>query len=88
MQAYIIRTGPTETTVCSTYHKCTKDEQHNIPIGKTIANYKNYIVSDFNDLLPKGSVGELCIGGSGLTRGYLNNPVLTSNKFVHLNQLT
>lgn len=87
MQAYIIRTGPTETTVCSTYHKCTKDEQHNIPIGKTIANYKNYIVSDFNDLLPKGSVGELCIGGSGLTRGYLNNPVLTSNKFVHLNSV-
>ena len=76
--------GPTETTVCSTYHKCTENEQHNIPIGKTIANYKNYIVSEENDLLPKGSVGELCIGGKGLTRGYLNNPALTANKFILL----
>lgn len=70
--------------MCSTYHKCSENEQHNIPIGKTIANYKNYIVSEENDLLPKGSVGELCIGGKGLTRGYLNNPALTANKFILL----
>ena len=80
----IIHTGPTETTVCSTYHKCNRDEQQNIPIGKTIANYKNYIVSEDNNLLPKGCIGELCIGGKGVTKGYLNNPVLTSSKFITL----
>lgn len=84
---YIIHIGPTETTVCSTYHKCNKDEQHTIPIGKTIANYKNYIVSEDNNLLPKGYIGELCIGGKGLTKGYLNNPILTSNKFITLKNI-
>lgn len=87
MQMYIIHIGPTETTVCSTYHRCNKNEQHIIPIGKTIANYKNYIVSEDNNLLPKGYIGELCIGGKGLTKGYLNNPVLTSNKFITLKEI-
>lgn len=79
--------GPTETTVCSTYHRCNEDEQFNIPIGKTIANYKNYIVSEDNNILPKGYVGELCIGGGGLTKGYLNNPALTSEKFIVLSKV-
>ncbi len=79
--------GPTETTVCSTYHKCNKNEQQNIPIGKTIANYKNFIVSEDNNILPKGCIGELCIGGKGLTKGYLNNPLLTASKFVILHNL-
>lgn len=87
MLIYTIHIGPTETTVCSTYHKCNKNEEHNIPIGKTIANYKNYIVSEDNNLLPKGYVGELCIGGKGLTKGYLNNPVLTSSKFITLKDI-
>ena len=76
--------GPTETTVCSTYHKCTTEENNSIPIGKTIANYKNYILSDNNRLLPKGTIGELCIGGNGVTLGYLNNPNLTNEKFITL----
>lgn len=79
---YITLIGPTETTVCSTYHKCNKCESVNIPIGKTIANYKNYIMSEDNQLLPKGCIGELCIGGAGLSSGYINNKKLTEEKFV------
>lgn len=86
MHIYIIHIGPTETTVCSTYHRCIEDEHFNIPIGKTIANYKNYIVSEDNNILPKGNIGELCIGGEGVTKGYLNNSELTSKKFITLNK--
>lgn len=84
---YIILIGPTETTVCSTYHKCNKCENANIPIGKTIANYKNYIMSEDNQLLPKGYIGELCIGGAGLSSGYINNKKLTEEKFVFIKTL-
>lgn len=79
--------GPTEATVCSTYHKCNKDDEITIPIGKTIANYKNYIISEDNQLLPKGYIGELCIGGDGLSKGYINNKKLTQEKFIFLNSI-
>jgi acyl carrier protein len=32
--------------------------------------------------VPIGAVGEICIGGSGVTRGYLNHPAKTGAKFV------
>lgn len=79
--------GPTETTVCSAYHNCKGNETTNIPIGKTIANYKNFIVNEDNNLLPKGFIGELCIGGDGLTKGYLNNEELTKSKFIKLKEI-
>lgn len=76
--------GPTETTVCTTYHQCSPNETGIIPIGHTIANYSNYIVSDDNNLLPKGCIGELCVGGKGVSLGYLNNKKLTNQKFITL----
>uniref|UniRef100_UPI00262CDCCF non-ribosomal peptide synthetase n=1 Tax=uncultured Aquimarina sp. TaxID=575652 RepID=UPI00262CDCCF len=41
-----------------------------------------YIVDDQLNLVPKGVVGELCLGGDGLSRGYLNREDLTSAKFI------
>ncbi|HJT74539.1 MAG TPA: non-ribosomal peptide synthetase, partial [Chitinophaga sp.] len=37
---------------------------------------------DHSNLVPIGAVGELCIGGAGLARAYLNKPELTAEKFV------
>jgi amino acid adenylation domain-containing protein len=74
--------GPTETTVCITFHRCCGDEPSAVPIGKPIANYTVYILDKNGHLAPVGVPGELCTAGPGVTRGYLNNPELTADKFV------
>jgi amino acid adenylation domain-containing protein len=79
-----IEYGPTEATVTSTRNvNLIKDIKRNlITIGKPISNSQIYIVNEFNQLLPVGIPGELCIGGDGITRGYLNRENLTREKFV------
>jgi fengycin family lipopeptide synthetase D len=76
--------GPTEATVCATYYRCPGNAapSANVPIGAPITNYQVYILDRFGNLLPPGLPGELCIAGSGVTRGYLNNPELTAEKFI------
>ncbi|HPZ09328.1 MAG TPA: amino acid adenylation domain-containing protein, partial [Candidatus Eremiobacteraeota bacterium] len=73
--------GPTENTVDTTRFIVDKNYD-NIPIGKPIYNNRVYILDTFNNLQPVGVPGELCIGGSGLARGYLNAPDITEEKFV------
>lgn len=76
--------GPTEATVCATYYHCPKNTTLpiNIPIGIPITNYRVYILDRFGNLLPQGLAGELCIAGCGVTRGYLNRPGLTAERFL------
>ncbi|NLD48503.1 MAG: non-ribosomal peptide synthase/polyketide synthase, partial [Clostridiaceae bacterium] len=76
--------GPTESTVFATYHYIneTDEELGTVPIGKPLANTEIYIVDKYDKLLPVGVVGELCISGDGLAKGYLNRPELTEEKFV------
>lgn len=76
--------GITETTVHITYKEITEsDITNNISnIGKCIPTLSAYIVNDFKKLQPIGVVGELCVSGLGLARGYLHKPELTSSKFV------
>lgn len=74
--------GPTENTVCSAFYFCTGEELTSIPIGKTIGNYRIYILSRDGKLCPVGIPGEIHLGGAGLTRGYLNRPDLTAEKFI------
>jgi amino acid adenylation domain-containing protein len=73
--------GPTETTVCAAYYRYQEGIAAKIPIGKPIANYNIYVMDGNLIILPIGVPGELCITGSGVTRGYLNNPELTAEKF-------
>src|SRR5690606_38118843 len=72
--------GPTETTIWSTSIDINSSE--NINIGKPIGNTSIYILDSALHLCAKGVVGELCIGGDGLARGYLNRADLTCEKFV------
>lgn len=53
-----------------------------IHIGKPIANTQVYIVDKYNNLVPIGVTGELCIAGDGVGAGYLNRPELTAEKFI------
>jgi natural product biosynthesis luciferase-like monooxygenase protein len=74
--------GPTESTVWSTVFKLKKQIGKTIPIGKPIANTQIYILDDYNQLMPIGVPGELCIGGEGVTFGYYNRTELTAEKFI------
>ena len=73
--------GPTETTVWSTLSRVHRSCP-TILIGKPIANTTTYILDPHLKPVPMGVVGELFIGGRGLSRGYLNRPELTTERFL------
>ena len=77
--------GPAEVTVASTALFINSDnfEVYKLKptIGKPIFNTKVSILDQYLDLLPIGIAGELCLSGSGVSRGYLNQPELTFEKF-------
>src|SRR5262249_6691129 len=73
--------GPTETTVWSTTEAVSKVEG-GVSIGRPIANTEIYLLDRHFQPVPVGVVGELCIGGAGVGRGYLNRPELTEERFI------
>jgi amino acid adenylation domain-containing protein len=73
--------GPTETTVAVTYQKVDKLFKR-VPIGRTVQNTANYILDKNGNLAPAGAIGELVIAGRQVSKGYLNRPELTADKFV------
>lgn len=82
---YVNAYGPTETSICaSTYSipKGTLLDTKTIPIGKPIDNTRMYILDTNNKLTAKGVIGEICVAGNGLARGYLNHTELTEEKFI------
>jgi non-ribosomal peptide synthetase-like protein len=72
--------GPTESTVIATYAECRPDEP--VTIGKPIPGALAWILDEALQPVPDGRAGELCLGGPGLARGYVNRPELTREKFV------
>jgi amino acid adenylation domain-containing protein/non-ribosomal peptide synthase protein (TIGR01720 family) len=73
--------GPTETTIWSTIYRVEYSEGV-VSIGKAIANTQLYVLDRHLQPVPIGVPGELYIGGAGLSRGYLNRPELTAEKFI------
>jgi non-ribosomal peptide synthase protein (TIGR01720 family) len=71
--------GPTEVTVDALFDKCSEEK---VSLGKPLSNVTCYILDKDNNPAPIGVIGELCIAGAGVTRGYLNNPKLTNKKFL------
>jgi amino acid adenylation domain-containing protein len=76
--------GPTECTVVATSGCVRSDiDAKGLPtIGRPIANTSIYILDENLREVPPGTEGELCIGGVGVARGYLNRHELTSEKFI------
>jgi amino acid adenylation domain-containing protein len=73
--------GPTETTIYSTGKQILADDQ-SITIGKPIDNTQVYILDDDLKQVTDGHEGEMCIGGYGVGKGYLNRPELSDEKFI------
>jgi thioesterase domain-containing protein/acyl carrier protein len=76
--------GPTETTTFATWHHVTQvdPDAASIPIGRPLANTSVYILDRWQNPVPAGVIGELCIGGPGLAAGYLGEPQLTAARFI------
>ena len=74
--------GPTENTTFSMTYQIQGVQQQDVPIGKPIANSQAYIYDREGCQCSVGQIGEICVAGEGLSRGYLNRPDLTALKFV------
>lgn len=70
--------GPTETTVLSFVNNDVKD----LSIGTPIGGVEPYVLDDNKQLLPRGAVGNLYIGGNQVTRGYINQPKETTERYT------
>lgn len=78
--------GPTETTIGVLTNEVTTDKPvtdlNTVPLGRPIGNTQIYILDKYLEPVPIGVPGELYIGGNNLSRGYLNQPKLTAERFI------
>lgn len=80
--------GPTEATVCATCFEFIQEAKHEdinceLPIGQSIAGVDVYLFDDYMKPLPPGVIGEIYIGGLGLSEGYHGHAShLTKERFV------
>nr|WP_254227806.1 non-ribosomal peptide synthetase [Burkholderia gladioli] len=75
--------GITETTVHVTYWPLSA-EGGGTPagIGRPIPDLSVHVLDANLNPVPIGVAGELCVGGAGVARGYLNQPELTARRFI------
>jgi amino acid adenylation domain-containing protein len=73
--------GPTECTVDTTVC-CVRRAPEQASIGRPVPNAQVYILDENLKPVPLGVRGEICIGGAGVARGYLERPSLTAEAFI------
>lgn len=76
--------GPTEASDDVTHYvvPVPTDDEHNIPIGKPLANTHIFILNDHLGLCPVGVRGEICVAGLGVGKGYWHDEEKTREAFV------
>ncbi|MGA9118210.1 MAG: amino acid adenylation domain-containing protein, partial [Bacteroidota bacterium] len=76
--------GPTESTICCTLFPFDpiQARERNVPIGRPVWNSRIYVLDKSLQAVPIGVVGELFVGGLGLSRGYFNRQDLTAERFI------
>lgn len=76
--------GPTETVVGCMIHQFDplKDTRVSVPIGKPAHNVQIYVLDVSLKPVAQGGIGEICISGDGVCRGYKNRLQLTRERFV------
>jgi len=73
--------GPTETTIWSAFWLLSPGT---VTIGHALPGESLFVLSTEHRLQPPGAIGEIAIGGAGVARGYLNDPLRTTERFVEL----
>jgi amino acid adenylation domain-containing protein/non-ribosomal peptide synthase protein (TIGR01720 family) len=75
--------GPSEASVCASWHEVDPDTPYpeGIPIGRAIANTTMAVLDAAGRPMPIGAVGEICLSGPGLARGYIGQPAATDARF-------
>ncbi|MBE0361899.1 arthrofactin-type cyclic lipopeptide synthetase C [Pseudoalteromonas ulvae UL12] len=76
--------GPTETTVVATTHEIDFSRMYKQapPIGMPLPGYMCFVVGEDGLLAPIGTPGELVVGGTAVSAGYLNRSADTRARFV------
>jgi amino acid adenylation domain-containing protein len=74
--------GPTEATVwCTVYDVPARMDTARVPIGRPTAHTRLYVLDELQRMVPIGVPGELYVGGRGVSRGYLDRPELTAERY-------
>lgn len=82
--------GPTEATIAISYftwdRRTSLERSMNgvVPIGTIFEGQRGCLIDDERNVVPQGQPGELCLSGSQVTKGYLNNPEKTQSQFVRI----
>jgi amino acid adenylation domain-containing protein len=74
--------GPTEATIYSLATPIDESAAGAPPIGRPVAGERVLLLDRWLQPVPPGVPGEICLGGAGLARGYLERPELTAERFV------
>lgn len=77
--------GPTECTDVVAYFRSgipARLEMENVPIGRAIGGTRLLVLDEMQRLLPIGAIGELCIAGTSVGMGYVNDAALTADRFM------
>ncbi len=76
--------GPTENCTFSTVHLIQRGETFptSVPIGRPVSGTTAQVLDEHLRPVADAAVGQLAVGGAGLALGYLNDPELTSERFV------
>jgi amino acid adenylation domain-containing protein len=74
--------GPTEASVCATFHHVSAGNSGEMAIGKPLPNTSVLILSPALEEMPIGAAGEIFLAGAGLARGYVGLPEATAQAFI------
>ena len=87
-QAEVYNTyGPSETTVCASYYRCNEGqvlEDGTYPIGKPVYGAEIKILDHHGNEVKQGTVGEICIYGNGVSKGYIGDHAEENKAFETL----
>ncbi|CAF3818056.1 unnamed protein product [Rotaria sordida] len=74
--------GVTETTVYNIVYIYENEMKYKNSIGTLLLNTKRFVLSKNMQILPVHAIGELYLTGNCMSRGYLNRPELTAERFL------